>query len=87
MRPEWTAKGLAWIEAFDRIPLTRILETMHGLDLFSEQSLARYFAIAIRNKLAAILEPADAMGGRKCRVAVKPGRPKRADRPALRMAA
>jgi hypothetical protein len=57
MRPEWTNKGLAWIEAFDSVPLVAILQTMRGLDLFSEQSLGHYYAIAIRNKLAAILEP------------------------------
>jgi hypothetical protein len=57
MRPEWTKKGLAWIEAFDRIPLVTILETMRSLDLFSEQSIGRYFSISIRNKLWAILEP------------------------------
>jgi hypothetical protein len=57
MRPEWTEKGLAWIEAFDRIPLTAILQTMRGLDLFSEKSIGHYYSIAIRNKLWAILEP------------------------------
>jgi hypothetical protein len=57
MRPEWTKKGLAWIEAFDGIPLVAILQTMRSLDLFSEQSIGRYYSIAIRNKLWAILEP------------------------------
>ena len=57
MRPEWTAKGLAWIEAFDQIPLESILQTMRDLDLFAEASLGHYLGIAIRNKLAAIFEP------------------------------
>jgi hypothetical protein len=30
---------------------------MRGLDLFSENSIGHYFGIALRNKLAAILEP------------------------------
>jgi hypothetical protein len=55
--PELTDRGLALIEAFDRIPLVSILQTMRGLDLFSEQSIGRYYSIAIRNKLWAILEP------------------------------
>jgi hypothetical protein len=58
MRPEWTGKGLAWIEAFDKIPLTLILQAMRSLDLFSEKSIGHYYAIAIQNKVAAILEPA-----------------------------
>jgi hypothetical protein len=77
MRPEWTKKGLAWIEAFDKIPLTAILQCMRGLDLFAEKTLGHYYAIAVRNKLAAILEPADAVGVLKCRAAVKTGRPRR----------
>jgi hypothetical protein len=34
---------------------------MRGLDLFSEKSMAHYLSIALRNKLAAILEPAGAV--------------------------
>jgi hypothetical protein len=88
MRPEWTNRGLAWIEAFDRVPLTSILQTMRSLDLFSEQSLAHYLSLVLRNKLTAILNPAEAQFGNPRRAAVKkPGRPKRpADQPA-RMAA
>jgi hypothetical protein len=88
MEPKWTKKGLAWIEAFDQIPLRAILQTMRGLDLFSEKSIGHYFSIALRNKLAAILEPADATGIRKCRALVKSGRPPRSiEQPALRVAA
>jgi hypothetical protein len=43
--------------SFDKIPLTAILQTMRGLDLFSEKSIGHYYSIAIRNKLWAILEP------------------------------
>jgi len=59
-----------------------------GLDIFSEKSLGHHYSIAIRNKVAAILARADAIGIRKCRAAVKSGRPSRSiDQPALRMAA
>jgi hypothetical protein len=58
MRPAWTDQGLRWIEAFDKIPLTSILQQMRGLNLFSEKSIAHYYSIAIQNKLAALLEPA-----------------------------
>ena len=58
MRPEWTNLGLKWIEAFDQIPLTAILQTMRGLDLFSEQSIGHYLSLVVRNKLVKILGPA-----------------------------
>jgi hypothetical protein len=57
MRPEWTGLGLKWIESFDKIPLSAILQTMRSLDLFSEHSIGHYFSIVIRNKVWAILEP------------------------------
>jgi hypothetical protein len=57
LTPELTNRGLELIEAFDRISLLGVLETMRGLDLFSEKSIGHYYSIAIRNKLAAILEP------------------------------
>jgi hypothetical protein len=37
--PDWTNRGLAWIEAFDSLPLLQIVETMRGLNLFKEESL------------------------------------------------
>jgi hypothetical protein len=88
MRPEFTSRGLAWIEAFDKIQLVTILETMRSLDLFSDNSIGHYYSIVIRNKVAAILAPAaDETGVRKRRAAVKSARPRRsADQPARRMA-
>lgn len=59
MRPQWTERGLAWIEAFDSIPLMAILTTMRSLDLFSEQSLPAYFSNVLHNKLCKILGPAE----------------------------
>ncbi|WP_439925308.1 hypothetical protein [Nitrobacter sp. JJSN] len=58
MRREWTGLGLAWIEAFDQIKLTGILQTMRGLDLFSEQTLPLYLANVLRNKLFKIFATA-----------------------------
>jgi hypothetical protein len=54
---DWTEKGLAWIEAFDSIPLLAIVETMRGLDLFKEASLAHYLSFILTNKLWKIMEP------------------------------
>jgi hypothetical protein len=54
---DWTDKGLAWIEAFDSIPLLAIVETMRGLDLFKESSLAHYLSMILNNKLLRVMEP------------------------------
>ncbi len=50
-------RGSSLIEAFDQVPMTTLLRTMRGLDLFSENSIGHYYSIALRNKLSAILEP------------------------------
>jgi hypothetical protein len=73
LRPEWTARGLELIEAFDQIPLMPLLETLRSVDIFREESLGHYMSIALRNKLAAILEPAVA----------KPAKVKQAPKPPL----
>jgi hypothetical protein len=54
---DWTDKGLAWIEAFDSIPLLAIVQTMRGLDLFKESSLSHYLFMVLNNKLLKIMEP------------------------------
>jgi hypothetical protein len=51
MRPEWTAKGMQWIEAFDKIPLLSILDNMRSLELFRESSLGEYLGFSIQNRL------------------------------------
>lgn len=56
-RPQWPECGLAWIEAFDSIPLLVIVEVMRDLDLFKEQSIARYLSMIIHNKLMRVLDP------------------------------
>lgn len=50
-KPEWPEKGLAWIAAFDAIPLLQIVETMRGLEIFRETSLGTYLAVAIESRL------------------------------------
>jgi hypothetical protein len=79
MRPAWTDLGLRWIEAFDKIPLTAILQQMRGLNLFSENSIAHYYSVALQNKLAAILEPT-------ARPATKPQRERKPPRVLTRIA-
>lgn len=56
MRSRWTRRGLAWVEAFDQIPLLKILETMRSLGLFREESLAHYLSMIIHNRLLKILD-------------------------------
>jgi hypothetical protein len=73
MLPAWT-KGIAWLEAFDKIPLRSILETMRGLDLFGENALGHYYQIALRNKLAQILNAAEAPKPAKQKAERKPPR-------------
>lgn len=55
--PQWPERGLAWIEAFDDLPLTTILQVMRDLDLFKESSLSRYLFTVLRNKLAKVFDP------------------------------
>jgi hypothetical protein len=88
LEPKFIDRGVALIEAFDKIPLVEILQTMRGLDLFSENSLAHYYSIAIRNKLAKILGPAELPKPPK-QAKAKPERkpPKRVREPVRRMAA
>jgi hypothetical protein len=57
LHPKFIDSGVALLEAFDQVRLMDLLQTMRGLDLFAESSLSRYMSIALRNKLAAILEP------------------------------
>lgn len=50
-KPDWPEKGVAWIAAFDAIPLLQIVETMRGLEIFRETSLGTYLAVAIESRL------------------------------------
>jgi hypothetical protein len=87
MRDQWTNKGLAWIEAFDKIPLCAILETMRGLE-FDEGEVRQHFSLCIRRKLWKHFGADEAPKPKPAKVKREPKPPKRrpADQPA-RMAA
>jgi hypothetical protein len=70
MRPQWTGLGLTWIAAFDAIPLVAILETVRAL--FGEQDLWSHYCLALRRKIAAILDPAEAKPQEKVKPPPKP---------------
>lgn len=54
-------KGLSLIEAFDSIPILKIVEQMRDLEIFKESSIGRYLGYSLCNKLARLLNtPADA---------------------------
>lgn len=59
-RPEWPEKGVAWIEAFDGISLLQLVETMRGLEIFREESLGTYLAVAIESRLLKLFAEAPA---------------------------
>jgi hypothetical protein len=63
--PQWPERGLAWIEAFDDLPLMVILQVMRDLDLFKESNLSRYLSMSLRNKLAKVFEPPPPKPARK----------------------
>jgi hypothetical protein len=71
MRPEWTSKGVAWIEAFDQIPLLGTLQTL--VDLFGEKAAAEHLKEVLRRKLWAFFGP-DVVPAAKP-VKVKPPKP------------
>lgn len=54
-RPDWPERGLAWIAAFDAIPLLQIVETMRGLEIFREESIGVHLAASLESKLAKLL--------------------------------
>src|SRR5258708_17330481 len=56
-RPEWPGRGLAWIEAFDNVPLMALLRTMQDLELFRPSTIDHYFFLVLRNRLRKVFEP------------------------------
>lgn len=60
-RPGWPERGVAWIAAFDGIPLLQLVETMRGLEIFREESLGTYLAVAIESRLLRIFTEAPAL--------------------------
>lgn len=57
-RPDWVAKGVAWIAAFDGLRLLQLVETMRGLDIFREDSIGIYLAVSIERRLSKLFEVA-----------------------------
>jgi hypothetical protein len=56
--PEWANRGLAWIEAFDNVPLMALLQTMVDLDIFHPGTdIGHYFFMMLRNRLRKAFEP------------------------------
>jgi hypothetical protein len=55
--PEWANRGLAWIEAFDNVPLMAVLQTMVDLDLFRPSTIGHYLFMVLRRRLAKVFEP------------------------------
>jgi hypothetical protein len=55
--PEWANRGLAWIEAFDQVPLLALLQTMVDLELFEPSTIGRYLFMVLRKRLAKVFEP------------------------------
>jgi hypothetical protein len=51
MRPIWVNRGLAWLAAFDQIPLVGTLNRLRDLDLFDKNELAHFFELSIRRSL------------------------------------
>jgi hypothetical protein len=70
MRPEWTGLGVRWIECFDSIPLRSMLNTLR--DLFGEHDLLDHFCVALRRKIAAMLEPVQIKPQEKVKPEPKP---------------
>jgi hypothetical protein len=55
MRPHWISQGLAWVAAFDEIPLAATLQTL--ADLFGEKAAAEHLPNVLRRKLWQIFGP------------------------------
>jgi hypothetical protein len=58
--PEWANRGLAWIEAFDNVPLMALLQTMLDLDVFQSGEIGHYYFLSLRNRLRKVFEPPEA---------------------------
>ena len=73
--PKWPELGLAWIEAFDNMPMLQILDTMRSLDLFEERELGGHLGTILINRLRPVLEPRPPLPP-----PVKPARPPKGKR-------
>lgn len=57
-RPDWPERGLAWIEAFDRVSLLGTLDTMRSLKCFTVSEAPGFYRRSIQNQLRDIFAPA-----------------------------
>jgi hypothetical protein len=55
--PDWPSRGLAWIEAFDEVPLASVLQSMRDLELFRPDTIGHYLFMVLRNRLRKVFEP------------------------------
>jgi hypothetical protein len=58
--PEHVEKGLAWIEAFDQVPLRRIFDLMRELEYFRKSEARLVYSTILQNKLRRIFNEANA---------------------------
>ena len=58
--PEWTARGGQWLEAFDRIALLDLLQSFRDLEVFTERTIAEYYARSLGRRLAKTFAEMDA---------------------------
>src|SRR6478752_38501 len=72
LRPKWTSRGVAWIEAFDQIPLAATLQTL--VDLFGKEASAQHLRDVLRGKLWQIFGPDVAPVAKPAKLAPKPPR-------------
>jgi hypothetical protein len=72
LRPRWTSRGVAWIEAFDQIPLAATLQTL--VDLFGKEAAPQYLRDVLRRKLWQIFGPDVAPVAKPAKLAPKPPR-------------
>jgi hypothetical protein len=82
--PDWPSRGLAWIEAFDQVPLLALLQTMVDLELFRPTTIGHYLFMALRNRLFKVFEPPIEKHREKSRRRPKRGNPR--SRPSVRFA-
>ena len=59
-KPDWPNMGIAWIAAFDGIPLLQIVDTMRGLEIFRDTSIGTYLAVSLESRLLRIFTEAPA---------------------------
>jgi hypothetical protein len=55
--PEWANRGLAWIEAFDNVPLMALLQSIIDLCIFQPEEIRNYMFLALRARLRKAFEP------------------------------